>query len=201
MSAAALPRAVDICIFGASGFTGKFVALRAAAYSKAGLCSYSLAGRSKARLDAVAQEIAKAGLPPPAAIAIADVADPSSLQAMAESARCILNCAGPFKLLGEPVVKAAIAAGTHCLDLSGEPLFLETVELKYSKPAQASGSVVIGSSAFDSVPADLGAAAAADVLRRAGCLPTAVFAYLSLNSTSPAVSAALGAQQDSRGVE
>lgn len=52
---------------------------------------------------------------------LADVHDEESLRAMAASARVLLNCVGPFRYWGEPVVRACIGAGTHYLDICGEP--------------------------------------------------------------------------------
>lgn len=54
-------------------------------------------------------------------VVIADVDDEESLRSMAASARVLLNCVGPFRYWGEPVVKACIGAGAHYLDICGEP--------------------------------------------------------------------------------
>lgn len=40
---------------------------------------------------------------------------------MAEKCKIVVNCCGPYRFYGEPVVKACIAAGTHHVDVSGEP--------------------------------------------------------------------------------
>lgn len=40
---------------------------------------------------------------------------------MAAKAKVVVNCAGPYRFYGEPVVKACIANGTHQVDVSGEP--------------------------------------------------------------------------------
>ena len=54
-------------------------------------------------------------------VLVADVSDEASLLAMARSARVVLNCVGPFRYWGEPVVAACVAAGAHYLDICGEP--------------------------------------------------------------------------------
>lgn len=36
-----------------------------------------------------------------------------------------------FRFYGESVVEACVEAGAHHLDISGEPAFLEKVQLKY----------------------------------------------------------------------
>lgn len=50
----------------------------------------------------------------------ADVLDPGSLLAAAGRARVLLNCTGPYTLLGAPVVRACIAARTHYVDITAE---------------------------------------------------------------------------------
>jgi short subunit dehydrogenase-like uncharacterized protein len=37
---------------------------------------------------------------------------------------------GPYRFLGEAVVRAALAAGSHYMDISGEPQFMENMFLK-----------------------------------------------------------------------
>jgi short subunit dehydrogenase-like uncharacterized protein len=54
-------------------------------------------------------------------VIVADVEDESSLQEMASQARIVVNCVGPYRLYGEPVVRACIASGAHYVDVSGEP--------------------------------------------------------------------------------
>lgn len=54
-------------------------------------------------------------------IIVADCSDQSSLDLMARQGKVIINCCGPYRLFGEPVVKACIENGTHHLDVSGEP--------------------------------------------------------------------------------
>jgi len=64
---------------------------------------------------------------------------------MARQAEVVLNCVGPYLLWGgEEVVRACVAEGTHHLDLSGEPQFLEVMQLKYNKEAEETGAYVIG---------------------------------------------------------
>lgn len=87
---------------------------------------------------------------------IADVSDMQSLQDMAKVAKVVLNCVGPYRFFGEQVVQACIIEGAHHVDLSGEPQFLEKVQLLYHKDAEEKGVYVIGACGFDSIPADCG---------------------------------------------
>lgn len=52
---------------------------------------------------------------------IADIKDEESLKKMAQRCKVVVNCCGPYRFFGEPVVKACIDARTHHLDVSGEP--------------------------------------------------------------------------------
>lgn len=54
-------------------------------------------------------------------IIIADISDEESLKKMTAQARVIVNCCGPYRFYGEPVIKACIETGTHHVDVSGEP--------------------------------------------------------------------------------
>ena len=53
-------------------------------------------------------------------------------------------------------MKACLEAGAHHVDLSGEPQFLEPIQLRYHEEAERKGVYIVGSCGFDSIPADLG---------------------------------------------
>ena len=55
---------------------------------------------------------------------------------MAQQARIVLNCVGPYRFYGEAVVEACVEAGAHHLDISGEPQYLEKMQLKYHQVSQ-----------------------------------------------------------------
>lgn len=54
-------------------------------------------------------------------ILIADLKDEESLKNMTAQAKVLVNCSGPYRFYGEPVIKACIATRTHQVDVSGEP--------------------------------------------------------------------------------
>lgn len=68
----------------------------------------------------------------------------------------MLSCAGPFRLHGRQVAAACAAAGADCLDISGEPEFMERVEAEFHEAAAKNGSLIISACGFDSIPAELG---------------------------------------------
>lgn len=67
-----------------------------------------------------------------------------------------MNCCGPYRFYGEPVIKACINAGTHHVDVSGEPHFMERMQLEYDTLAKEKGVYIISACGFDSIPADIG---------------------------------------------
>lgn len=75
---------------------------------------------------------------------------------MTSHAKVIVNCCGPYQWYGEVVVKACIETGTHHVDISGEPQFLEEMQLKYHRAAEEKGVYIVGACGFGSLPSDLG---------------------------------------------
>ncbi|NWX91104.1 SCPDL oxidoreductase, partial [Nothoprocta pentlandii] len=112
-------------------------------------------------------------------VLLCDVGDEGSLAAMAKQTRLVLNCVGPYRFFGEPVVKACVENGASCIDISGEPQFLEGMYLKYNEKAAEKGVYIIGSCGFDSIPADMGVLFTRDKLK--GTL-TAVESFLTVKS-------------------
>ncbi|XP_062938805.1 saccharopine dehydrogenase-like oxidoreductase isoform X2 [Cynocephalus volans] len=157
-------RPFRLVVVGASGFTGQFVTEEVAreqeAPGRSSRLPWAVAGRSREKLQGVLERAAlKLGRPTLSSevgIIICDVSNPASLDEMAKQATVVLNCVGPYRFYGEPIVKACIENGTSCIDISGEPQFLELMQLKYHEKAAEKGVYIIGSSGFDSIPADLG---------------------------------------------
>ena len=149
-------RAHDVVVFGATGFTGALTAEYLA--RSGGATRYALAGRSQAKLEGVRERLA--AIDPAAGdvpLLIADVNDPASMARVAESARVVITTVGPYINYGEPVVAACAAAGTHYVDLTGEPEFVDLMWLRHHEQAQRTGAKLVHSCGFDSIPYDLGA--------------------------------------------
>jgi short subunit dehydrogenase-like uncharacterized protein len=144
-----------IAVYGATGYTGRLVARE---LSRRGLPSV-LSGRNESKLEQLA-----AGLDGDFAVKAARVDDPRSLASLLEDCAALINCAGPFSLLGEPVVAAAIAAGTHYVDTTGEQTFMKRVFDGYEARAGAAGVAVVPAMGFDYVPGDMLARLVADGL-------------------------------------
>uniref|UniRef100_A0A8D3D2R0 Saccharopine dehydrogenase-like oxidoreductase n=1 Tax=Scophthalmus maximus TaxID=52904 RepID=A0A8D3D2R0_SCOMX len=175
-----------LVIFGASGFTGQFVVeevARTVSEGPKGNLKWAVAGRSKQKLEKVVEQAAgvlgKPELRSEVDILVADVEEPDSLAAMCKQAVIVLNCVGPYRFYGEPVVKACVENGAHHIDICGEPQFLEGMQLNYSSQAADKGVYIIGSCGFDSIPADMGVLYTRDQFK--GTL-TAVESFLTIGS-------------------
>jgi short subunit dehydrogenase-like uncharacterized protein len=140
----------DVVVFGATGFTGALTAEYLAGQAGAG--RWAIAGRSREKLAAVRDRLSTE-----VPLIVADVNDPASLRAMAESARVVITTVGPYINYGEPVVAACAAAGTHYVDLTGEPEFVDLMWLRHHQQAERTGAKLVHSCGFDSIPYDLGA--------------------------------------------
>ncbi len=139
-------RAFDIVLFGASGFTGALTAARLARVAGPDV-RWALAGRDRAKLE-------RLGLDVP--ILIADATDPASLAAIARQTRVLVTTVGPYIRYGEPLVAACAEAGTHYLDLTGEPEFVDRMYTRYDALAASTGAKLVHACGFDSIPWDLG---------------------------------------------
>eukprot|EP00262_Sarcandra_glabra_P012023 TRINITY_DN2997_c0_g1_i1.p1 TRINITY_DN2997_c0_g1~~TRINITY_DN2997_c0_g1_i1.p1 ORF type:complete len:229 (-),score=21.94 TRINITY_DN2997_c0_g1_i1:62-748(-) len=149
----------DLIILGASGFTGKYVVKETLKFintPSSPLKNLALAGRNPSK---VAQALKLASHPaqsPHIDIFKTDIADPESLRELCSKTKLILNCVGPFRLYGEPVVAACVESKTHYLDICGEPEFMEKMEVLYHEKAVNAGCLVVSACGFDSMPAELG---------------------------------------------
>ena len=144
-----------IVVFGATGYTGRLTAEALVARGERPV----LAARSAERLELLAQELG--GLD----TAVADVARPESVRALVERGDVLVATVGPFMRYGRPAVEAAVAAGAHYLDSTGEPPFIREVFERYGAGAARTGSALLTAMGYDFVPGNLAGALA---LERAG---------------------------------
>jgi hypothetical protein len=184
------PRPYDITIFGATGFTGALVAIELARILAARpsplfagcATTFAIAGRDRARLEAVVARI-RAEVPSyrgEVAVLIADVADHASLVAAARQSRVFLSCVGPYRFYGPPVLRAAVEGGAHFADITGEPEYMERMEVEMDAAAKGAGVLVVPCCGFDSIPADVGCTFAVDTMRGAGAVATAIESYFTI---------------------
>src|SRR5690606_41472203 len=87
----------------------------------------------------------------------AAVSEPATLRALAEQSRVVATTVGPYVHHGEELVAACADLGTDCLDLTGEPEFVDLMYVRYDTRARETGARLVHACGFDSVPHDLGA--------------------------------------------
>src|SRR6195952_2754253 len=139
-----------IVLFGATGYTGELTARELAGMGERPV----LAGRDGARVRALADELG--GLE----WAVADVARPESVRALVERGDVLVSCVGPFARWGAPAVEAAIDAGAHYIDSTGETPFIRRVFEEWGPRAAAAGVGLVTAMGYDWVPGNLAGALA-----------------------------------------
>ena len=139
-----------ITLFGATGYTGRLVAHE---LKSLGLPpkSIRLAGRSPEKL------LRLAGLLDyPVELVTADATKPGSLPALFKDTRVLINCAGPFTDLGEPVVSLAAMHGCHYLDTTNELGFVHRMR-SYRQLAINNRAAIVPACGFEVALADCAA--------------------------------------------
>lgn len=143
-------RLYDICVYGATGFTGRLASLYLATSYPTVL--FAISGRDPIKLNKVAAEVNELLLPSSSKVGVFATDD---MTLVARSAKIIISTAGPFLSFGEALVEACINEGTHYCNISGEPLFFKLMEERYGEKARAKGVILAMMCGFDSIPADL----------------------------------------------
>jgi short subunit dehydrogenase-like uncharacterized protein len=179
-TASAAPRAYDLLVYGATGFTGRLVARYLVAKAPPTL-RWGIAGRDEAKLRAIAAELADLRRATGSSSASSSSAQEIGIVVgggetasnVARSARVVVSTAGPFALFGEPLLAACVREGTDYVDITGETLWVSQMLDKYGAEAAAKGVCIVPMSGFDSVPADLGTFFVVDHVRRTLNVPVA----------------------------
>jgi short subunit dehydrogenase-like uncharacterized protein len=137
---------VTIVLYGATGYTGRLVTRELV---RRGL-EFTLAGRNPEKLARLSEELGQ-GAP----VAAASVDDDAALRELLSGASVVINCAGPFTLAGDAVVRAALATGTHYVDSTGEQSYIRMVFDHHGTAAERAGVALVPAMGFDYVPGDL----------------------------------------------
>ena len=145
-------RSHDIVVYGATGFVGRLVAEYLANAAPDGV-SIALGGRSHEKLERVRGELGSRAADWP--LVVADSSDEEALASMAREARVIATTVGPYRRDGLKLVEACADAGTQYADLTGEVLFVHE-SIERHERARATGTRIVHSCGFDSIPSDLG---------------------------------------------
>jgi short subunit dehydrogenase-like uncharacterized protein len=146
-------RTHDVVVYGATGFVGRRVAEYLAEHAPAGT-RIALAGRSRARLEAVRAQLPQAARDWP--LLVADATDQSALEELAASTSVVATTVGPYLRYGLPLALACARQGTHYADLTGEVLFVRKAIDACDSLARSTGARIVTACGYDSVPSDLG---------------------------------------------
>ena len=157
----AMSRDLDVVVLGATGVTGRQVAVYLDQRAQEGGLRWAAAARDPAK---AVRMLAELGVGEPQTIA-ADVSDPASLAALAQRTQVVLDLVGPYTRYGRPVIEACVAEGAHYADLTGEIPFVRLVIDEFDRRAQEAGVKVVQVCGFEALPADLSIVLAADAAR------------------------------------
>jgi short subunit dehydrogenase-like uncharacterized protein len=144
----------DFVVYGATGFTGKLVVeYLVHKYSNNSKIKWALAGRNLEKLESVA---ASKNVPNGTGLLVVDSNDIASIEEMVSKTKCVLTTVGPYQLYGNDVVSACAKSGTDYVDLCGEPGWMHEKIDELTETARETGSRIVFSCGFDSIPFDLG---------------------------------------------
>ncbi|MGO7673552.1 trans-acting enoyl reductase family protein [Rhizobium ruizarguesonis] len=134
-----------VAVIGANGHTGHFVV---AELLRRGLKPIAI-GRSSARLAEAG--FSERGIE----CREAAVEDDTALDQAIAGAAAVINCAGPFMDTADAVVRAALRAGIHYLDVTAEQPSVQATFERHETAARDAGVVVIPAMGFYGGLADL----------------------------------------------
>jgi short subunit dehydrogenase-like uncharacterized protein len=155
-----------ITLFGATGYTGTQIAQRLDALG----LPFRVAGRSAEKLHALSNSLSSK---PP--VIIADALNRVSFAALFANTKLLINCAGPFTDLGEPVVADAAARGIHYLDITNEAAYVYRLQ-QYHTLAKKTGAAIVPACGFEVAITDCAVAQLA--AENKGALDDVQIAYL-----------------------
>ncbi|MGO9341699.1 MAG: saccharopine dehydrogenase family protein [Acidimicrobiales bacterium] len=141
-----------IVLWGATGYTGRLVTEALVRIGERPL----LAGRDASRLAQLSDS--HGGLD----TAVADVERSESIRRLLEDGDVLVSTVGPFTLYGKTALEAAVAAGAHYIDSTGEPAFMRDVFSVSGPIAERRGTTLLTAFGYDYVPGNVAGASAVD---------------------------------------
>ncbi|KAI7862435.1 Saccharopine dehydrogenase-domain-containing protein [Spinellus fusiger] len=154
-----------ITIFGASGRVGRFSVEHVYELSTThpaffpSSFRWAIAGRDPQKLDqlidTLIQKYPRSLLQKPTLI-VANVVRRDTIDAMTRQTQVLLNAVGPYRYMGEYVVRSCIEQQCYYVDSAGETEFIERMQRTYHPEAVKKQVTIVHACGFDSVPADMG---------------------------------------------
>ncbi|MCG3168660.1 MAG: hypothetical protein CALGDGBN_00157 [Pseudomonadales bacterium] len=127
----------EVVVYGASGYTGKLIAWQLA---ERGI-PFIAAGRNAGRLAAEMAKVPELDGARYECVAVDH--DEAALTKLFTGRKAVCNVVGPFMQLGEPVVKACLAAGCHYLDTTGEQDWMLHLQRNYGEAFARKGLLLV----------------------------------------------------------
>ncbi|MFT4613606.1 MAG: short subunit dehydrogenase-like uncharacterized protein [Bacteroidia bacterium] len=132
-----------VLIYGAYGYSGKGIARTAAEYGITPI----LSGRNGEKLKAIADELGYDYI----TLSLDD--NHAKLVEVLQGFELVMHIAGPYTYTGKPMIDAAVEAGTHYVDLTGENHVIQA-ELDRDQEFIDAGIMVMPAVGYDVVPTD-----------------------------------------------
>lgn len=146
----------DVIVYGATSFVGQIITRYMHETFGDGqggnALSWAIAGRSKSKLQQVADEVGLTGID----MLVADASDEAALKGLCDNTKVIMSTVGPYALYGDTLVKVCAETGTHYCDLTGEAQWIRRMQNAHEETAKQSGARIVHCCGFDSIPSDLG---------------------------------------------
>jgi Family of unknown function (DUF5938)/Saccharopine dehydrogenase NADP binding domain len=174
-----MPSEFPVIVYGASGFTGRMVMEHLRDMG----VPFVAAGRNRARIEEALKIVPGVE---DARYSIAEVdGSVESLTKLFEGSKVVCNTVGPFMRFGIPVVEAALKAGLHYMDTSGEQHWVIKLRDEYGPAFAKAGLALAPSTAYMYGGSEIGARY---------CLETPGIDSLDLTSIAQAVPTVASAQ-------
>jgi len=129
-----------VVIYGASGYTGKHLAWKLAAKG----IPFIAAGRNKQRLEEQLKSLPELKGADYQVVAVEH--NEAALTKLLEGKTVVHNLVGPYMQLGKPVLHAALAAGCHYLDCTGEQDWMYLLKAEYGQKFADRGLALLAAS-------------------------------------------------------
>jgi short subunit dehydrogenase-like uncharacterized protein len=144
----------DVIVVGATGYVGALIAEYLATSYRGNEVRWAIAGRNRAKLEALKTSLGK----PAEGLTIleADTDDEDALDALTAKGRVILTTVGPYAKYGSKLVAACARSGTDYCDLAGEAPWIQRMIDTHQAEAAETGARIVPCCGFDSIPSDLG---------------------------------------------
>ena len=134
-------------------FTGKLVVEYINSQYSFNEIKWAMAGRNLEKLAQVKNDL---NIDDSVELIEVDSNNLDSINRLTQKTKCILTTVGPYQLYGNDIVAACAKSGTDYVDLCGEPGWMHEKINELSDLAKESGSRIVFSCGFDSIPFDLG---------------------------------------------